>query len=531
MTFPWTLERYIFREMGKTFLLTVVALTAVLGLGGGVLNMIKLGEATPGQLLRLMGLVVPIAVALTLPIAALFSAAATYGRLSADNEFVACRSSGINMHALFLPTVVLSVVSAAVTFVLINFVIPGMVRNLNEFIGADIGTMIERRLSRPRGITLGGRFRIYADETLIDAADPNRITLHHVAFVEVQDEAWVRFGTAQTVHLDFDRRETGVRVSGALTGLSYYDRKLGQFVELAEEVIPPNELPTLVPQKIKFLNLGELLYHWSAPSTWREVRQELNRLRMSVGRRVVYDALWEDWLDGRELAVTDKMIRYRIRSRLGARIPRDGGIELTNVSIEEDRRGQQRSYTAERANLEIARGNALAECQLAIDLYDVRVTDGDRVFSRTKDKLTPVAIPVELAEQVAGLTPDELMHPGAGEAADDPLAAKRAQVQAVMAGTVREIAATVSERFAFSISVFVLVILGAVLGIVFRGAHVLTAFGVSFVPSLLIIITIVMGKQMSQNATTHAFGLLVMWSGIVIVAGLDLWTLTRVLRR
>ena len=168
---------------------------------------------------------------------------------------------------------------------------------------------------------------------------------------------------------------------------------------------------------------------------------------------------------------------------------------------------------------------------MAIDLYDVRVTDGDRVFSRTKDKLTPVAIPVELAEQVAGLTPDELMHPGAGEAADDPLAAKRAQVQAVMAGTVREIAATVSERFAFSISVFVLVILGAVLGIVFRGAHVLTAFGVSFVPSLLIIITIVMGKQMSQNATTHAFGLLVMWSGIVIVAGLDLWTLTRVLRR
>ena len=112
MTFPWTLQRYIFREMGKTFLLTVVALTAVLGLGGGVLNMIKLGEATPGQLLRLMGLVVPIAVALTLPIAALFSAAATYGRLSADNEFVACRSSGINMHTLFLPTVVLSVVSA-----------------------------------------------------------------------------------------------------------------------------------------------------------------------------------------------------------------------------------------------------------------------------------------------------------------------------------------------------------------------------------------------------------------------------------
>ena len=63
--------------------------------------------------------------ALTLPIAVLFSATVTYGRLSADNEFVACRSSGINMHVLFLPTVVLSFVSACVTFVLINFVMPG----------------------------------------------------------------------------------------------------------------------------------------------------------------------------------------------------------------------------------------------------------------------------------------------------------------------------------------------------------------------------------------------------------------------
>ncbi|MCH9002351.1 MAG: LptF/LptG family permease, partial [Planctomycetes bacterium] len=81
MGFPWTLQRYIFREMGRTFLLTAITLTCVLGLGGGVMNMIKLGDVTTGQLFRLMCLVVPIAAALTLPIAALFSAGATYGRL------------------------------------------------------------------------------------------------------------------------------------------------------------------------------------------------------------------------------------------------------------------------------------------------------------------------------------------------------------------------------------------------------------------------------------------------------------------
>ena len=40
-----------------------------------------------------------------------------------------------------------------------------------------------------------------------------------------------------------------------------------------------------------------------------------------------------------------------------------------------------------------------------------------------------------------------------------------------------------------------------------------------------------MGKQMSHNITTHGLGIAVMWSGIVVVTGLDVWTLTRVLRR
>ncbi len=100
--FPWTLQKYIFREMGKTFLLTAAALSAILGLGGGVMQTLELGEVTPGQLLNILAIVIPVSGALTLPIAALFSAAATYGRISADNEFVACRSSGINLHVLFL---------------------------------------------------------------------------------------------------------------------------------------------------------------------------------------------------------------------------------------------------------------------------------------------------------------------------------------------------------------------------------------------------------------------------------------------
>ena len=117
----WTLQKYIFREMGKAFLLTSVGLMAVLGLGGGVMNMLKLDGISALQLLKIMALVFPVAGTLTLPIAALFAATVTYGRLSADNELVACRSSGINIHELFLPTMVISLASAIVSFIFFNF--------------------------------------------------------------------------------------------------------------------------------------------------------------------------------------------------------------------------------------------------------------------------------------------------------------------------------------------------------------------------------------------------------------------------
>ncbi len=530
MLFPWTIQRYILREMGKAFLLAAVALTGVLGLGGGVLNMIKLGEVTPLQLVRLMALVLPLAAALTLPIAALFSAAVTYGRFSADNEFVACRSSGINLHVLFLPTVVLSLLAAGVSFGLTNFLIPRMVQNLDELIKADIGTLAQQRLGRPRGMTLGGKYRIYADKSVIDPDNPNRITLQHIAFVEVDGDDWVRFGTARGLGLEFDRRETRIRVAGWMTGLSYYDRKLGQFVEEASQTIPPNEFESPVVRKIKFLNLIELFHYLSEPVEWYEVRAEMDRLRKGVACWMVYDALWEQRRHDKTLTLSDERGQYEIRYEHDGRRPREGGIELTNVTIEEHRAGRTRSITAKRASIEVTRGDTIAESGIQIELRNARLSAGGVVIERTKEILGPIAITPELIARVEALTEGELLRTAVTRA-DDPLADKREAARAVRGETVRRIVGAVNERLAFSISIFALVILGAALGIIFRGSHVMTAFGISFGPLLFVIIMIVMGRQMAHNAATYGTGLMLMWSGIVVVVGLDVWTLTRVLRR
>ena len=531
MGFPWTLQRYIFREMGRTFLLTAITLTCVLGLGGGVMNMIKLGDVTTGQLLRLMCLVLPIAAALTLPIAALFSAAATYGRLSADNEFVACRSSGINMHILFLPTVALSLLSAIVTFLLINFVIPRMVRNLNEFVGADIGTLVQRRLSRPRGITLNRRFRIHAEGSSVDPENPNRITLHDVSFIKTSGEDWAVVGSAQKVQLDFERPGQGYRAAATLLDIPALDRVQGQIVKAGSQTLHSDQIPLSVPEEIKFLTLGGLFYFRGRPTEWRDVRTAMDNLRMVVGRRLVYDRLWNEWAPDEAQILTDGVVRYEFRSKSHARIPEDGGIELFDVRATESGRRGDRRYRAERGLMEVKRGSRIDECRIVVELFDVEISEGTRQVMRGRKKLAAVPLPKEQVDRIESLSHADLTRIAGEDEAGGPLRIADRKVDEVIAETGRRIVATISERFAFSISVFVLVILGAALGIILRGTHAVTAFGVSFIPSLFVIITIVMGKQMAYNATTPVLGLLVMWSGIAVVAGLDAWTLTRVLRR
>ena len=530
MPIPWTLQRYIFREMGKTFLLAAIALTGVLGLGGGVRMVIQLGEVTPGQLIRLIALALPLAATLALPVAALFSAAATYGRLAADNEFVACRSGGINLHVLFLPGLALSIASAMVTFILINFIIPGMTKSLNDFATGEIGVLVQQRLKDPRGFTLG-KYRLTADGGDIEGGEGEQVTLRRVAFVEVDGGEWLRYGTADALHAQFDRADQVLRMRGWLSGLTFYDREKGRFVELAGQSLAA-EIGSLFGMQIKFLNLVDLLHYWRVPQEWREAAEATGRLRAMVLRDRLYQRLWEDWSDDHSVIVSGSDTRYEIRGESAVRLPRDGAIEWTGATIEETRGDRPYTYRASRAVIDFHQADKLTDCGVKIEAYDVSASTAGAVVRRTKEVLGPVQAPPDLVAQVTALATEDLLEIEANAASSDQTSGRRrANVGDVIGKTSRTITSTLHERFAFSLMLLVLVVLAAALGIILRGSHVVAAFGISFVPALVVIVTIMMGKQMAQNAGTHLVGLALIWSGIALVGVLDWWTLARVLRR
>ncbi len=93
-------------------------------------------------------------------------------------------------------------------------------------------------------------------------------------------------------------------------------------------------------------------------------------------------------------------------------------------------------------------------------------------------------------------------------------------------------------RASFAVSCWILVLVGAALGMMFRSGNFLTAFAVSFVPALVCITLIIAGQQMCHavpyqfetKANPLKVGLAFIWSGNVInfliAAGL-MWKLGR----
>ena len=125
-------------------LLTLVALTAVLTMGGGLYNVLRYegakrrrrtgfahadphhggaGHAGGGHLATTM----------------------VYGRLAADNEFTACRAAESTLHAI-LGALLVSVFVAVFTLLFGDLVVPDVTRRLNQYVRANLRDLALQRM-------------------------------------------------------------------------------------------------------------------------------------------------------------------------------------------------------------------------------------------------------------------------------------------------------------------------------------------------------------------------------------------------
>ena len=101
------LSRYIFWELLKVFLITLLGMTFVLLLAGIAQEAVREGLGLL-PILRLIPYFLPNALVYAVPGTILFAVCSVYGRMSADNELVAAKSVGISPMAFLTPGLILA---------------------------------------------------------------------------------------------------------------------------------------------------------------------------------------------------------------------------------------------------------------------------------------------------------------------------------------------------------------------------------------------------------------------------------------
>ncbi len=558
-----TLQFYVARELVKTFALTAIGLTLTFSLCGGALNMVKVEVLTAVELARFLGFILPVATTLTLPVAALFACAMVYGRLAADNEFDACKASGINIHRLLAPAIGLSLVTAAFTFTFSNYMIPNFIEQIEVMVRKDIQKIAIQALSR-QGYIRYGPYVLYAGRSNLFDRDRESDVMHiqKAAFLELGNDSLVRCGTAGEIRIDFwaDTHAGEPTVEAVMFDVHALDLQRRQYFQERERPFGSVKIPKKLEHEPKWLNLPQLFDYYEHPTLLPEIRDSIRGIRAQLRDNLFYRDVYQQLTGPRKALRLEDHRRgrgYEIRARHASLDPDDFRPGLDGVTVRQwwkDQEGnsRKREYEADTCSIRVKRGYPSPRDVVVLTLRGkVVFTDSLDPLKRVQHKkieLEEVALPEKGLEAEQGISDDELIgldlvqergirdrdeleeklpHFGLGDRVRDA----RIATLADLINLKHEIVGIIHSRLAFSASALVTLLMAAALGIIFRGGQLLTAFVISFMPGLLVVVMNIMGRQLVEKTGTHVLGIVVIWAGIGLLALADGVVLTRYLRR
>lgn len=551
-----TLQFYVGRELAKTFLLAAVGLTLVFSLCGGVLNMIRTDVLTALQVFEIIKLILPVSLTLTLPVAALFACAMVYGRFAADNEFDACRASGVNIIRLFAPAMALSIFTACFTFFFANFLLPTFIGRIEGIVSKDLQQIALSSL-KSRGFIRYGPYVLYARESQLHegGGEVKTIQVNDGAFLELEGESLRSAGTAAQARVDFNpaARDGAPVIKAVMFDVRRLDLKRNQFQESQEQALNAPDLPNrILREKPKFLTLAQLRDYQQDLTRARAVQEKLESIRLLLVEAGFYRWAFDQLTTRGSLTFQQGNRKYSVTAEKASLDATDLKPELNNVKLTEWLPDHRRDYTAERAALRFKRGYGSTPHGLQIALRQkvkfVDSRDKTNTVERREVILDDIEIPPEATREAQSITIDRLLNLsgkgndrfspaslhdlempdlGYGERIHDArVRAKRDLLEMSL-----EITSIIHSRLAFSASVLVMLVLSAALAIIFRGGQLLTAFVISFVPGLLVVVFNIMGRQLAERYPTQMAGIITIWAVIGVVAVADFVVVGKFLKR
>jgi lipopolysaccharide export LptBFGC system permease protein LptF len=544
-----TLHFYISRELLKTFALTLVALTLLVTMGGGVANLFRSQGIDAVRVLKIFALLVPVAVTLVMPVAALFSATITFGRAAADNEINACRAAGINVHRLLLAPLLLSIVVAVFMYYSWNYFIPGLTGRIYAYGRQDIASLLLDNLRRNRGVQFGNRV-LYADEArpvepqeLPPDVPPTRqyVALRGAAFLEMENNRPVRCGTTATTVIEFDLAPpTSIpggnpvpTVAVELDDVRVFDVSRNQYSEFIHQSVAPREIPLPMTRKTRFEDLPTLRRFAAEPETAPDVLDQLSAFRRRLARLITNQWILRQFQpppDGAgECRLAGPGLSYLVRPEAFKPGDEESTPLLLNPAVTEEQvdaagRTTVRALTAPSGAIRVrelvAGGEPMVQIELTggVEVRQVPLARGEAPIKKIDERLTPVPLPPEPARRLAALSDADLLDPQADLRLPPKLEEARQRIFQTRDKLRAEIVSNIQFRASYAAGTIAVVMLGAILGAILRGGQVLTAFGISCVPSLIVAVGTILGRNYGDQPGTHPIGIALMWAFNVLLA-------------
>jgi lipopolysaccharide export LptBFGC system permease protein LptF len=531
----FTLQRYIFREVFRIFIMAAVGLSLILSLGL-ILQPVQEYGVGPRQVLKLLVYFMPITLTFVLPMAALFASSLAYGRFASDNELNACRASGIGLWTFVYPGLALAILVATANLLLSFHVMPYFVHMAEQSFKADAKQILFRNLQR-RGYyelhNIGGdktRYRIYADY-----ADSAHDTLYGVVVVDAGNAGIAKMYTAERATIGFGMRENLNEVQ-----LSIYNARIipaGEGLSgLLTHVPLSRSFDPLLGDNIKFKRVNEMKQIQVNPESFKPIAEKAKDCYVQL----VTELLAQD---------IDKELKpfaagyYDLRgpaqwvriSAGGCGLSARQTISLMGPIIVEEYDAHSgsslRKLQCQRAILYV--GKDVPNPRLELDLSEPRnLADGSVENNvRIVNSLTlPDAVRRRLGQgdtlSVVQRVPEVLQAPPSSI-----LAEAQRDLESDIADALMDIKAEMNSRLVFGIGCIPMILIGIGLGIINRGAHLLSAFGASCAPAAILIVAIISGRQVAGNSGARIIsGFTIMWGGLAFLVILTAWLYRRLLR-
>lgn len=547
---PWTIYRYIAKDMIKLLVTSSAVLVLVISFAAAIKPLSE-GLLGAGALLRYVLALAPTMVGFVLPFSAAFASTLVFSRMVNDNEMLVCRAGGISYRTILLPVIFLGLLLTLVLFYLGNWVVPSFYRRAAHMLEKDVMQLIVSQVQQKRPVKLGDMV-LYAD-AVDDSQPPPSISGDRVQptkLIRLRGVAVGRLGETGRLRSDSTAQKADVllyRVNDrtwatmSLENVVFYDSLRGDLFHTQQWVLPQVLLPSPLKDDPRFLTWPQMRELGNRPERYDQIRDAKGQLAQAIAAEMLVRQISQLVRDappgqrGVRLLGFQKGEEYVLLAPGPQQLASGGGWlkftahEVAPVRVEYRRDDQvTRRIEAQQAILTIEPGDPQPEPWIRVELVGARVVDlrdQRRGTEHSSVTLPRARWPAPVLERLIGFESGRLLELAYRDFARvAPVVEAASLLRSHIVRLLRRVVAQLNERAALAVACLLMVLLGALLTIQFSGGTPLVTYFWSFLLATVVVIISHSGENLAAHPDfTRSVGLAVIWSGdlllLVVVCG------------